>query len=244
LLLLRGIGPLGPNSRRLLGRRLTRHSQSGRFSRYRSFDPSTARHRLAVMSFTIDPAWFASRGSRRIGVVISQRQLRYDGPWCVLRLPVNRPCDRPHRPNPCSFYEPGLPLETQLSMLLHADPPRVVAAERAFTTKSTDLWRPLSPAGTLLRHHPPRARRACRFHERARLTPPISRKATHRANACAPARSSDPVAFRRRFRRRPAWPEPLLPHPSEGMMQPRLGTSSTVSTDCLLAPAIRNAVNS
>jgi len=37
------------------------------------------------------------------------------------------------------FYEPELPLETHLSMLLHADPPRVVAAERAFTTKSTDL---------------------------------------------------------------------------------------------------------
>jgi len=145
---------------------------------------------------------------------------------------------------PVLFYEPELPLETHLSMLLHADPPRVVAAERAFTTKSTDLWHPLSPAGTLDRHHPPRACRARRFHERARLTPTILRPPTRPTNACAPARSSDPVAFRRRYRRRPTRPEPLLRHPSEGMMQPRLGTPSTISTDLTLSHAIRSALNS
>jgi len=56
LLLLRGNEPLGPNSRR----RLAADSRAIR-SRVDSpasgaFDRSTARHRLAVMSFTIDPA--------------------------------------------------------------------------------------------------------------------------------------------------------------------------------------------
>jgi len=110
--------------------------------------------------------------------------------------------------------------------------------------ETTDLWHPLSPAGTLDRHHPPRACRVCRFHEHPRLTPPISRPTTHPTNACAPARSSDPVAFRRRFRRRPTRPEPLLRHPSEGMTQPRLGMPSTVSTNRELAPVVRNAAYS
>jgi hypothetical protein len=55
-------------------------------------------------------------------------------------LPPRESASRPTpSTEPVLFYEPELPLETQLSMLLHADPPRVVPAERAFTTKSTDL---------------------------------------------------------------------------------------------------------
>jgi hypothetical protein len=87
----------------------------------------------------------------------------------------------------------------------HADPPRVVTAGRAFTTKfppTSDVL--LSLAGTPNRHHPVRARRTRRSRDRARLTPTISRPPTHPTAACATAGSSGPVAFRRRLRREPA----------------------------------------
>jgi len=84
----------------------------------------------------------------------------------------------------------------------HADPPRVVAAGRAFTTYPPTSDVPSSPAGTLetapsvesSSHRPFRA---------ARLTPPISRPTTRPTDACAPARSSDSAVFRLRQRRRP-----------------------------------------
>jgi len=57
-------------------------------------------------------------------------------------------------------------------------------------------------------------------------------------------RSPDSAAFRRRRRRRPTLPEPHFHHPRKGMMQPRLGTPSTVSNDRLLSPAVRSAMHS
>lgn len=92
------------------------------------------------------------------------------------------------------------------------------------------------------RIHPVRAGRMLRLRDRTRLTPTILRTPTRPTNACALFGSSEPDAFRRRSRRRPAWPEPHLLHPSEGMTQPRLGTSSTVSTDHELTPVLRNAL--
>jgi hypothetical protein len=71
LLLLRGNGPLGPISRRLLGRRLTRLSQSGLVSRFRRIKPRIARHRLAEMLSHASQTRFASRGMWKVGEVVN-----------------------------------------------------------------------------------------------------------------------------------------------------------------------------
>jgi len=120
------------------------------------------------------------------------------------RFPVTRRHRRTHRPNPCSRYRARAPVGNTPFDVCHADPPRVVAAGRAFTTKfrrrltsSCRLWAPSD------RYHPSRACRTCRSHEHARLTPPAFRPTTHPANACAFVRCSDSAAFRRRHRRRP-----------------------------------------
>jgi len=96
--LLRGNGPLGPNSRRLLGRRLTRHSQSRLtlpLPELRTVDCASS---FGSDVLHIDPAWFASRGSRRIGVVVSQASFgttvhdaRFVSPWIGLATdPIDR----------------------------------------------------------------------------------------------------------------------------------------------------------
>jgi len=157
---------------------------------------------------------------------------------------VNRPCDQPHRPNPCSFTNPSSRWRRTFrcfcTLTLRALLPLREPSPRNPPTSDIPCRLRAPSIGTIRRELVARIR----FHEHTRLTPPISRPTTHPTNACAPARSSDPVAFRRRYRRRPTRPEPLLRHPSEGMMQPRLGTPSTVSTHPELAPVVRNAVYS
>lgn len=99
--------------------------------------------------------------------------------------------------------------------------------------------------GTLERHHPSRA--APRVLP-CGLTPGLRRRPFDRRPIqwMLPhaTRSPGSAAFRRRRLGRPTRPEPLFHHPRKGMMQPRLGTPSTVSADRLLSPAARNALHS
>jgi len=162
----------------------------------------------------------------------------------VLRLLVNRPCDRPHQPTPCSFTNPSSRLRRTFRCLctltLCALLPLREPSPRNPPTSDIPCRLQAPSFGTI--------RRELVAHVVFTSVPDLRRRSCDRRlirrMLAHPPEAPNPSPFERRFRRRPTWPEPLLRHPSEGMTQPRLGTSSTVSTDCLLSPAIRNAVNS
>jgi hypothetical protein len=78
----------------------------------------------------------------------------------------------------------------------------------------------------------------------ARPTPPAFRPTTHPVDASA---HHEKPRLRRLSTSSPGrthTPEPLFHHPRKGVMQPRLGTPSTVPSDRLLSPAIRDALHS
>jgi hypothetical protein len=130
------------------------------------------------------------RGSYRPPALVRRISVRDFG------LPVDEPHGPPHRPNPCFFYEPELPLETRLSTLLHADPLRLVTAEGAFTE---EFRRPLTFRCRLQvppnRYQPVRAHHARRLRGRAQCT--------SQQVCCHTREDPEPAAFRRRSRREP-----------------------------------------
>jgi hypothetical protein len=98
----------------------------------------TARHRLAVMSVTIDPS-------------DSRHQSRGGSAWelptpasvrrSVMRALLPRESTLQSIPSTEPVFCLGIraPVGSTPYDVCHADPPRVVTAGRAFTTKSTDL---------------------------------------------------------------------------------------------------------
>jgi hypothetical protein len=132
--LLRGNGPLGPISRRLQGRRLTRHSQPGSTSRFRRFEPRIARHRLAAMPLTCQSS--VIRVTRTAGgwtrVLASSALVRRSVMRALLpREPALRPTPSTE---PARCLDARAPVGSTPFDVCHADPPRVVTAGRAFTT--------------------------------------------------------------------------------------------------------------
>jgi len=199
--LLCGYGPLGPFSRRLLAADTHAARSLCRCSRFRSptidCAPSVGRDALLKTS---------RRDSRHEGRGGSAWELPAPASVrrCVMRALLPREPALPPAPStePVLFYEPELPLEAHLSMLATL----TLRALLPLGEPSPRIHRPLTSRCRLRapskRHHPSRARRAhpCGL---ARLTPPILRPTTRPTDACAPARSPDPAAFRLRCRRRP-----------------------------------------
>jgi hypothetical protein len=216
--LLRGNGPLGPISRRLQGRRLTRHSQPGSTSRFRRFEPRIARHRLAAMPLTFQSS--VIRVTRTAGgwtrVLASSASVRRSVMRALLpREPALRPTPSTE---PARCLDARAPVGSTPFDVCHADPPRVVTAGRAFTTNdppTSDV--PLSLAGTPNRHHPVRARRTRRSRDRARLRRRCYHRRLIQKTACA---TFQKLRFRRLSTTSPkntCSPGPHLRHRGETM---------------------------
>jgi len=146
---------------------------------------------------------------------------------------------------PARFLDARAPVGNTPFDVCHADPPRVVTAGRAFTTK-------FPPTSDVLfvacRHPQPAPSGESSSHA------PLSRSRPTYADDLATADSSNgslrprqKLRLRRlstTFPERTCLPGPLLRHPGEGMTQPRSRTPSTVSTDRELAPTTHAALNS
>jgi len=165
----------------------------------------------------------------------------------VSRFPVNLRCHRPHRPNPCSRYrEPELPLEAHLSMFvtltLRALLPLGEPSPRIFRRPLTSPVACGHPRNGTIRRELIRTRglSTSRPANAAGLSTDDSSSGCLRT----PPEARAPPPFDGRRLGRPTRPEPLFHHPRKGMMQPRLGTPSTVPSDYELSPAARSALHS
>jgi hypothetical protein len=161
--LLRGYGPLGPNSRRLL-------AADSRATRSATRSPASGARSVAlrVIGWQRCPLSSTPRDSRHEGSGGSAWELPSPASIRrpVMRALLPRESALPPTPStePVLFLRARAPVGSTPFDVCHADPLRVVAAGRAFTTM---LRRPLTSSCRLRapskRHHPSRADRASSF---------------------------------------------------------------------------------
>ena len=158
------------------------------------------------------------------------------------REPILRPTPSTE---PALFLEARAPVENTPFDACHADPPRVVAAGRAFTTK----FPPTSDVPFVARRHPQPAPsgESSSYAPLSRsrpTTPTVSRPPTHPNESLRSRQMLRPRRLSTTSPERTCSPGPHLRHRGEAMTQPRPRTPSTVSTDRELAPTTHAALNS